>query len=273
MRATGGASRARDARSRRRGIARRDLDARRSRRRATARDDGPWRSLGAGGGARRLFCVAHAGAGPLAFAPWRTHLPAEIETHAAALPGHPGGPAGAPLATVEAVVAHLLAGLRPLLDRPFVLFGASFGGRVAFELARALHREGLRGPARLIVAATAAPDRPHPLPDGLDAALGGDVAALVGLGFVPSTPGIEAALPALLPALAADLRALRAHAAVSSPIAAPITALGFRGDALVDRAALAGWAALTEADFTLRLLDGGHLAWRDHLQAAVDAIG
>ncbi|QRK09301.1 hypothetical protein JQX13_03895 [Archangium violaceum] len=63
--------------------------------------------------------------------------------------------------------------MRPLLDEPFALFGASMGGIIAFELARWLRAEWGMEPAHLFIAASSEPQVPNPR---LDEMLGSVVA-------------------------------------------------------------------------------------------------
>jgi surfactin synthase thioesterase subunit len=213
----------------------------------------------------------------MAFQPWRSHLPAGLEVRAAQLPGRWTDP-GPPLTDLDAIVAALLADLRPLLDRPWALFGASLGGLVAFELIRAVRREGGPPPAHLIVAGAAAPDRAHPLlaqAGELRHALAGDgdPVALARLGLVPEAQVSPDLLPLVLPALRADLELVLRHTFhPEPPLACPITALRGAGDTLVDRAAVAAWVAHTGADFTLRELAGGHLFYRERPAATWETL-
>ena len=233
--------------------------------------EGCWRLIGATPRAlsTRLFCLPHAGASAMAFQPWRAHIPAGVEVHAAQLPGRWSEP-GEPLTDLDAVVAGLVAELRPLLTHgPWALFGASLGGLLAFEVARALRRIGAPSPTHVIVAGAATPDQPHPLvadTSALRHALhgDGDPQLLVRLGLVPEAQRSADMLPLIVPALRADLElVLRHQHRPEAALACPIVALLGTHDGVVGRHQVTGWVAHTAADFALRRVAGGHLFYRE----------
>ena len=58
---------------------------------------------------------------------------------------------------LRSLVAVLQEALQPWMDRRCVFFGHSMGALVAFELARALRRDGARLPTHLIMSGAPAP--------------------------------------------------------------------------------------------------------------------
>src|SRR5690606_24703010 len=59
-----------------------------------------------------------------------------------------------PYNNLKSLIDDLVPALQPLMDKPFMLFGHSMGGLVAFELARALRERNLNMPAKLFVSST-----------------------------------------------------------------------------------------------------------------------
>lgn len=115
--------------------------------------------------ATRLICFPSPGAstGPL-YESWQAWLHPDLEV--ACLPGRllaAAGPAEA--GDVQAVVRALLPSIKPLLDRPYALYGHGLGALAAFEACRALEANGTPKPLRLCVSGLGAPrpaaDRPH----------------------------------------------------------------------------------------------------------------
>src|SRR5262245_14446672 len=96
----------------------------------------------------RLLCLAHAGGGPSAFRAWRPAIPDSLDITSVPLPGREGlytEPQPHDLATL---VQDILERGASWFEGPYALFGHSMGALLAFELARAVRREGLRLPQR-----------------------------------------------------------------------------------------------------------------------------
>ncbi|WP_276599100.1 type I polyketide synthase [Nannocystis sp. SCPEA4] len=227
----------------------------------------------------RLVCFPHSGAGPTAFQPWRGRLPADITAHAVQLPGRwerAGEPA---FVRMEPLLDALLPALAPVLEPPFVLFGASMGALVAHALTCALRRAGRPLPEQLVVAAYPAPHLPNPLERHralLREALRDDSpdrSALARLGLIPDVLHDPAVLRLLIPALRADFELVLDHEPrPEPPLPLPILALGGADDPEVGRDQLAAWIGHTAADFGLRVLPGGHLFFRTHPDATLQAL-
>ncbi|MEY9877106.1 medium-chain acyl-[acyl-carrier-protein] hydrolase [Streptacidiphilus sp. MAP12-33] len=110
----------------------------------------------------RLFCFPHAGAGASVFAPWRANLPESVGLFPVQLPGRENR-FGDPMPdTLEELTEQTAQALLPLLRPPYVLFGHSFGGLLAFALARHLHDLGHPLPRVLLISGA----RPPHLPAG-----------------------------------------------------------------------------------------------------------
>ncbi|MDC0667762.1 type I polyketide synthase [Nannocystis radixulma] len=227
----------------------------------------------------RLVCFPHSGAGPTAFQPWRGRLPADITAHAVQLPGRwerAGEPA---FVRMEPLLDALLPALAPVLEPPFVLFGASMGALVAHALTCALRRAGRPLPEQLVVAAYPAPHLPNPLERHravLREALRDDSpdrSVLARLGLIPDVLHDPAVLRLLIPALRADFELVLDHEPRRElPLPLPILALGGADDPEVGRDQLAAWIGHTAADFSLRVLPGGHLFFRTHPDATLQAL-
>jgi surfactin synthase thioesterase subunit len=210
-----------------------------------------------------LYCFAHAGAGVSGFAHWPAATGPGVVTVPVPLPGR-GARRREPRATSREELLDALLG--PLADqvadgRPYVLYGHSLGGIVAYTLARALVGRGLPAPACLAVGAsppphTAPPRHGEDLSDerllrfvtGLGAAPGGALAAPGSLWY-----------RSVLPLLRDDLRLAAAlRAAVDGPLPVPVLAVGGQSDPVVGPAALDGWARWTTGRLLRRTVPGDH---------------
>jgi medium-chain acyl-[acyl-carrier-protein] hydrolase len=206
----------------------------------------------------RLYCFPYAGGGAWLFRDWGEHLPESTEVVGVELPGRGTRMAEKP-ATRLAPLAEELADRLAARDGPFALFGHSYGGLLAFEVARALRRRG-RTPRHLFVSATAPPHlcRPARRLHQLDREA--FLRELVRLnGMPPEILADSAFLERVLKPVRADLEAFETHHFTpGTPLACPITAFGGTRDPSVTRRQLEQWAVHTDAGFALQMLPGDH---------------
>ncbi|MBT1689191.1 type I polyketide synthase [Dawidia soli] len=106
--------------------------------------------------ALRLFCLHDAGGDAALFQGWEMLLGANIELVLIELPGRGRCLEAPSYETIDTLLRDLVHALLPKLDRPYLLFGHSLGGLLAFELVRALRRGKHPLPQRLFVSSTPA---------------------------------------------------------------------------------------------------------------------
>jgi cytochrome P450/surfactin synthase thioesterase subunit len=203
----------------------------------------------------RLFCFPHAGGDVSAFTRLAQELP-DAEVWALRLPGRGArlheAPPGHFAALVELVTAALLPHTGPGVD--FGLYGQSFGGLLAYEVARALPAGHL--PRFLVPASVLAPhlwaDR---LPERLEAA---GLLAATGFGEVLE---LDPELTAMtLATTGADLALCRTYRHRPGPLpAVAVCAVAGAGDPLVRAADLAAWSHVAGGALTTRVVEGGHV--------------
>lgn len=222
----------------------------------------------------RLLCFPHAGGGASSFRPWAEPLRPEIEVCAVQPPGREERIGEAPISSLRTLIAALVEHTASVRAAPYAFFGHSVGALVAFELARALRREGEPLPVHLFVSGAVAPHLPDtdpPLASSSDAEL------LARLRQHRGTPSAILEHPELmeliLPTLRADL-ALRdgyRHEG-EPPLDLPITAFGGREDPEVSQQALEAWRAHTRGRFAVRRFPGGHFFVRSARASVLSAI-
>jgi medium-chain acyl-[acyl-carrier-protein] hydrolase len=118
----------------------------------------PWILRRPGGQRRlRLFCFCYAGGNASTFLDWQSALHPEIEVCAIQLPGRGSRFHEPPLEDLSELVATLSILIQKNSTLPFVFFGHSLGGLVAFELARNLRAQGFAMPQELFVSGCPAP--------------------------------------------------------------------------------------------------------------------
>jgi surfactin synthase thioesterase subunit/glycosyltransferase involved in cell wall biosynthesis len=203
----------------------------------------------------RLFCFPHAGGGAAFFRNFRK----VVELAPVQYPGHESRSSEKYAASMEELVESLFNHLGPALAGDFAFFGHSMGAIVAFELIRALRRNGLPQPRLLIASGARAPQfrRDHkPGPDPSREELLDEVRRLEGL---PDPAMAEL----ILPSLEADTALYRRYVYQEEPpLDIPIAAVGGQHDPHVNEHHIRAWAEQTSAAFTWQLLPGGHFFLR-----------
>lgn len=221
----------------------------------------------------RLFCFHYAGGSASLYRTWPAllaeRLPA-IDVCAVQLPGRENRLREAPFTQMAALIRALLPVLRPELDRPFVLFGHSMGALIVYELAQALQRAGGPLPAHLFVSGRRAPSLPDPLLPihGLPT---DDMLRAIGqrYGNLPDLVMQDAELKAIYaPLLQADFTLVETYQpSTLTPLPCPVTALGGDADPFATEAELQAWRPLTQSQFDLHLLPGGHFYLQEQTTA------
>jgi medium-chain acyl-[acyl-carrier-protein] hydrolase len=209
----------------------------------------------------RLFCFPFAGGSPAVFSGWGQQLGPEIEVLAA----HPRGRGmrfrERPDVLVHEMVEDFFSVLRTHLDLPFILYGHSLGGLIAFEITRLLELQGLRMPEHLMLGASAPPhlglihEAIHHLPNPeFVEALQDRYAG------IPQEVLREPDLLAMfLPALKADFTAYELYQfAEANPVSCPITVFAGESDPGIQPSLLEEWSRHTSREFSLETLAGDH---------------
>lgn len=222
----------------------------------------------------RLFCFPWAGGGTLGYAAWKDPLAGIAQVCPARLPGRETRASEAPIDSMDALIEALLHEIRPFLDREFAFFGHSMGAGIAFELTRALRREGLPLPARLLVSSARSPLlRRAPLP-GPEPSREQLIAEVWRLGGFPREVLQNPELLALaLPALEADTRLYRRYVSTDAPpLTIPVDVFAGIEEPNLREEDLEAWSGVTTAAWTVERLPGGHFyleAQRERLLAEI----
>lgn len=209
----------------------------------------------------RLFCFPFAGGGAMVYRSWHESLPMEIEVCPLALPGRERRMREKGFTSMAPLIDALAGALDPYLDDlPFAFFGHSMGAAISYELSHRLIRDGRPLPSRLFVSGRRAP---HLEGDDKADYLLPDDAFIERLREMQGTPEEVLAnrelMGLIMPLLRADFELIDTHGPTSyGSLTCPITAFGGVGDVDVEAQEVAAWKELTEGDFDLHMLPGGH---------------
>jgi surfactin synthase thioesterase subunit len=209
----------------------------------------------------RLFCFPHAGGAPITFFPWSNWFRKDIECICVQYRGRAQRLREAPLTSVQEIVDEILSALDGYSDLPFAFYGHSFGGIVAFELARQLQSSGRPVPIHLYVGAARPPHLESPFPAIHKLANPEFIARVQSrYGGIPTVISEDPeAMEMFLPAMRGDFTAYETYSyQPGSALEIPITAFGGAEDRMVKPECLREWASHTEAGFDLNILPGGH---------------
>jgi medium-chain acyl-[acyl-carrier-protein] hydrolase len=225
--------------------------------------------------AMRLLCFPHAGGGPTAFFPWIALLAPEIECVSIQYPGRGQRFWEEPFTSISDLVGEIVGCMAEIADKPFALYGHSFGGLVAFELARSLRRLGSPAPVHLFVGASRPPHMGPFLPtihmlsedefvEVVQARYGGIPAAIY---------QDREVLNLFMAPMRADFTAYELyHLPPEAPIGVPITAFAATGDQVATPSSMQEWARHTNVAFDLEILPSGHFFPRDSIVSVVQTI-
>lgn len=221
-----------------------------------------------------VLCFPYAGGGASYYRRWAEIVPPSIAIAPVQLPGREERFTEPCFERMSELVAAAADALQTVVPPPFVLFGHSMGGTVAYELAAELMRRGAPTPAHLFVSATPAPHLSATIPPIHD--LPGDRFLEEVRRYhrlpdeVVNSPEL---LELILPRLRADFAVTGTYAwAKRAPLPIPITALSGSDDAIVAPAMIAAWRDHTVARFRHATFPGGHFFLDQHAPSVVSML-
>jgi surfactin synthase thioesterase subunit len=106
---------------------------------------------------QELICLAYCGGGAGSYLPWADHLPPGTDLAAVCYPGREGRFGEEFAQDWDELAEDVVGALIAYADRPYVLFGHSLGGLLAFDVAVRLERRGAALPSSLVISSAAAP--------------------------------------------------------------------------------------------------------------------
>lgn len=227
-----------------------------------------------------VVCLAPAGASAREFVRWQGASGPACRIVPVDLPGRGRRMRQAAETTLAGVVDRLFGELPR--DRPYALLGHSFGGLVAYELARRARAEDFPLPRFLVVAGCRPPHDVRSGRFGADTPLSDEevLDALDAEGLLSSSLRTSPAAGMVISTLRADLRLLARYVPPEPAEAAlPVRISSWYGenDGFVPGSAAAGWRRYTSRGLSLRAFPDGHFFvqrhWRTCVELLADLVG
>ncbi|WP_405817783.1 thioesterase II family protein [Streptomyces sp. NBC_00838] len=224
------------------------------------------------GSGTRLVCLPHAGGAASYFFPMSAALAPDVEVLSVQYPGRHDRRHERPVDDLHLLADRIAEALGPWTDRPFALFGHSYGALLGYEVARRLRAAGHR-PLALFVSGRRAPsthrdERLHLKPD---ASLIAELKSLDGT--VGALLDNEEIIAMVMPALRADYRAVETYVQRPGPeLDIPVTAFIGDDDPKVTSQEAARWREHTTSDFSLEIFPGGHFYLAERRQELTSSL-
>ncbi|WP_083294661.1 thioesterase II family protein [Burkholderia plantarii] len=221
----------------------------------------------------RLICFAYAGGSADLFRDWVDLLDPDVELVAVRLPGR-GMRLRDPLYDAwPALVEDCAFALAPYLAEPHALFGHSFGGRLAYEIAQQVRPAIEPGTCRrLFIGGCRSPDHPQARPYLHDLPEPAYRVAVRAMGGTPAEVfDDERLMKLVLPTLRADMRLAELwgnwHA---TPLEVPLHIYYGHADPTDGAASVAGWRGFTTSRCELVGIDGAHFFLDSHREPLLE---
>ncbi|XP_053302828.1 S-acyl fatty acid synthase thioesterase, medium chain [Pleuronectes platessa] len=209
----------------------------------------------------RLICFPWAGGGSLHYARWGNLL-SSVEVFAVKLPGRESRTKEPFSQNMQQIVDEVIDVLLPLLkEKPFALFGHSFGSYTSFAVADALKKLHNLQPVHIFLSGASAPYSEIRIKAPKRSDLSDDdfLKWLTSIGGTPpELLGNPEVMERFLPVLKADLHVVenyRCNKPDHPFLSCPVTCFDGKDDVPHD---LQAWKDITSGDFTIRMLDGAH---------------
>lgn len=222
----------------------------------------PWLVRGRGNADApcRLICFHSMGVGASLFTRFLLEPPKDFDILAVQTPGRENRAADAVVESIPELADQVVPQLLPLLDRPFVIWGHSYGGILALEVIRRLRQEYEHMPIHFMVTGTIAPHLID-LWQKREVMLKAMVADNSPEYIVSLSRYVDDAefLKSIIPLMRKDWPLLKNYRFQPlEPLDCPITAFAARQDDMVYTDEIRQWSRHTRGGFQLIEVDGDH---------------
>lgn len=208
----------------------------------------------------KMFFFHYAGGSASIYRNWVKDLPSSAEVIGIQLPGREGRFREAPYKEISLILGDLLAAMESLTDsKPYIFFGHSLGGLIAYELARELNNNKTL-PQHLVISGCQAPHLPlrrkkiHHLPDR-------DLLSELALyrGIPEAIINNRELMSTFIPVIRADFTISENYSYKTKKLlSCPITLLNGLEDPYIFLEDIQGWKQHTSGEFNQYLFQGDH---------------
>jgi pyochelin biosynthetic protein PchC len=223
---------------------------------------------------QRVIVLAHAAGSASFYRYWSDVLPSSVEVVAIQYPGRENRMAEPMIDDMQTLVQALSIHLEPVLNKPYILFGHSMGGAVAYELFQTLANNNQPLPEHLIVSAIEAPSLHHGgnLHRQDDKALKQELKKLNGTSV--NLDDFPELAEMVLPMMRNDYRLIETYQPKQSRtlVNVPISVFVGDSDDELKPGDAEAWELETTESFNLHTFSGGHFYLINELNAVAKAL-
>jgi len=222
----------------------------------------------------RLFCLPFAGGGASVYRSWSNHLGPKLEVCPIQLPGRENR-ISTPAINDSRRLAEMIANQLSLyLSKPYLIYGHSMGGLLAYEVLKHLQDQGHALPVTAFIGAHRAPHLPPRRQSFLD--LGDrdfiDKISSFG-GFDQEVLASQELVDFVLPTLRADFSVCDGYQyAGTTPLECPFVVFSGKTDPEVPPTDMDAWSQHTTYPLQHISLDAGHFFLKTHVTELLEKI-
>jgi medium-chain acyl-[acyl-carrier-protein] hydrolase len=208
----------------------------------------------------RLFCFPYAGGSAHLFRQWQSYFPHTLDVCLVHLPGRGARISEPAFTRFPELITVLAQEIECYVNDEFALYGHSMGAMISFELARELFRRHGRGPRRLFLSGSRAPQCHRTKKQTYDLPHDEFIAHLRELNGTPQALlDDQQALELFMPTLRADFEMVQTYEYRNGPpLPCPLNIYGGLQDPDVALEELRPWQLQTTATCDLKMFEGDH---------------